>query len=227
MAAAVLAGSTGLVGSNMLSQLLAHPSFSAIHAYARRDLPNLAGSTKLQPIIAPDSSQWPSQFPSSQKPQVFFSGLGTTRAQVGGPEAQRKIDYDLNLDLAKSAKEAGVDTYVLISSNGASATSYFAYPKMKGELEEAVKGLGFKHTVILRPGLIVGDRTDSRPVEAALRSLAKGLRGFTPKMTDWWAQDASMIARAAVNAGVHCIEGKKDDGVWLLDMKDIVALGKE
>ncbi|CAN9124723.1 unnamed protein product [Alternaria sp. RS040] len=227
MTAAVLAGSTGLVGANILSQLLAHPAFSTVHAYARRDLPNPAGSTKLQPIIATDSSQWPSQFPSSQKPRVFFSGLGTTRAQVGSVEAQRKIDHDLNLDLAKSAKEAGVETYVLISSNGASRTSYFAYPKMKGELEEAVKGLGFKHTVIVRPGLIVGDRSESRPAEAALRGLARGLKGLTPKMTDWWAQDASTIARAAVNAGMQCIDGKKEDGVWVVEMKDIVALGKE
>jgi hypothetical protein len=46
-------------------------------------------------------------------------------------------------------------------------------------------------------------------------------------MTDWWAQDASTIARAAVNAGVQCMDGKKEDGVWLVEMKDIVALGKE
>ncbi|KAI4950209.1 hypothetical protein J4E91_004865 [Alternaria rosae] len=227
MAAAVLAGSTGLVGSNILSTLLAHPSFSAIHAYTRRDLPNPAGSTKLQPIISPESSTWPAQFPSSSHPRVFFSALGTTRAQVGGFEAQRKIDYDLNLSLAKTAKEAGVDTYVLISTNGANPTAYFAYPKMKGELEEAVKGLGFKHTVIVRPGLIVGERSDSRPAEAALRTLAKGLRGLTPKMTDWWAQDAGMIARAAVEAGVTCLEGKREEGIWLLEMKDIVELGRE
>ncbi|KAI4620365.1 hypothetical protein J4E80_004891 [Alternaria sp. BMP 0032] len=226
MAAAVLAGSTGLVGSNILTTLLAHPSFSAIHAYTRRDLPNPAGSTKLQPITSPDSSTWPAQFPSSSSPRVFFSALGTTRAQVGGFDAQRKIDYDLNLDLAKSAKEAGVDTYVLISSNGANPNGYFAYPKMKGELEEAVKGLGFKHTVIIRPGLIVGERSESRPAEAALRSLAKGLRGLTPKMTDWWAQDAGVIARAAVEAGVRCVDGKREEGVWVLEMRDIVELGR-
>ncbi|KAI4954581.1 hypothetical protein J4E86_005891 [Alternaria arbusti] len=227
MAAAVLAGSTGLVGSNILTMLLAHPSFSAIHAYTRRDLPNPAGSTKLQPITSADPSTWPAQFPSSSSPRVFFSALGTTRAQVGGFDAQRKIDYDLNLDLAKTAKEAGVDTYVLISSNGANPNGYFAYPKMKGELEEAVKGLGFKHTVIVRPGLIVGERSESRPAEAALRSLAKGLRGLTPKMTDWWAQDAGMIARAAVEAGVRCVEGKREEGVWMLEMRDIVELGRE
>lgn len=216
-------------GANILSTLLAHPSFSAVHAFSRRELPNPNGSTKLQPIISTDSSQWPSQFPSAESPKVFFSALGTTRAQAGGVEAQRKIDHDLALDLAKAAKAAGTDVYVLISSNGANAKSYFAYPKMKGELEEAVKGLGFKHTVIIRPGLIVGDRSESRPAEAALRGLAKGLQGLagSGKLTDWWAQDASVIARAAVEAGVRCADGKREDGVWMLEMCDIVELGKQ
>lgn len=98
---------------------------------------------------------------------------------------------------------------------------------MKGELEDAVKALEFKHTVFVRPGLIVGDRNDSRPLETALRTVAKGLRSLTPKLTDGWAQDASMIARAAVNAGVQCVEGKREAGVWNVEMRDIVALGKE
>lgn len=38
----------------------------------------------------------------------FFSALGTTRAQAGSLEAQRKIDFDLNLELAQKAKEGGV-----------------------------------------------------------------------------------------------------------------------
>jgi hypothetical protein len=29
--------------------------------------------------------------------KIFFSGLGTTKAAAGSIEAQRKIDYDLNL----------------------------------------------------------------------------------------------------------------------------------
>lgn len=226
MAATALAGSTGLVGSNILSQLLAHPSFSAVYAYARRDLPNPSGSTKLQPITSADTSSWAASFPREQKPSIFFSGLGTTRAQAGSFDNQRKIDYDLNLELAKAAKDAGAETYVLISSSGANSKAYFAYPKMKGELEDAIKALGFKHTVILQPGLIVGGRQDSRPAEAALRGLAKGLRGLTPKLSDFWAQDASWIARAAVTAGVQCMEGKKEDGVWTVSMAEIVALGK-
>ncbi|KAH9876521.1 hypothetical protein J1614_003652 [Plenodomus biglobosus] len=227
MTTAALAGSTGLVGSNILSQLLAHPSFSSVYAYTRRELPNPTASTKLTPITSTEISEWPSLFPREMKPRVFFSGLGTTKAAAGSIEAQRKIDLDLNLELARAAKDAGVDTYVLISTANANSKAYFAYPKMKGELEDAVKELGFKHTVILQPGLIVGERNESRPAEAAIRTLAKGMRSLTPALTNFWAQDASVIARAAVNASLMCGEGKKEEGVWVVGQAEIVSLGKE
>jgi uncharacterized protein YbjT (DUF2867 family) len=142
-------------------------------------------------------------------------------------EAQRKIDYDLNLDLAKAAKEAGVDTYVLISAGSANSQSSFAYVKMKGQLEDDVKALGFKHTVIVRPGLILGGRQDSRPAEFAIQSVARLFRKVTPALTDFWAQDAAIIARAAINAGAQCLDGKREEGAWVLSQADINALGKE
>lgn len=198
-----------------------------MYAYARRDLPNPTASTKLYPITSTDNAQWPSLFPHEMKPKIFFSGLGTTRAAAGGLEEQRKIDFELNLELAKAAKEAGVETYVLISGGGANSQSNMAYPRMKGELEDAVKALDFKHTVILRPGLIVGERTDSRPAEAVVRGIAKALRSLTPALTNFWAQDASVIARAAVNAGVQCMEEKHEVGVWELGQGAIISLGQE
>ncbi|RMZ68361.1 hypothetical protein GMOD_00009980 [Pyrenophora seminiperda CCB06] len=229
MATAVLAGSTGLVGNQILTHLLAHPSIAQIHAYTRRDLPNPSGSTKFLPINSPTPPTWPSLFPNSTTPppKILLSALGTTRAQAGSIAAQRAIDYQLNLDLAAAAKAAGVEVYVLISSSGANSAAYLAYPRMKGELEDGVKKLGFKHTVILRPGLIVGERVESRPAEAALRWVARGLGGVSYKAVDWWAQDAGVIGRAAVEAGVRCLEGKRGEGVWEVGMGEIVELGRK
>ncbi|KAF2117216.1 NAD dependent epimerase/dehydratase family protein-like protein [Lophiotrema nucula] len=227
MTAAALAGSTGLIGSHILQQLLAHPSVSSVYAYARRELPNPTASTKLNPLSATDTSTWTSLFPKSPVPAVFFSGLGTTRAQAGGVEAQRKIDVDLNYDLAKAAKEAGVETYVLISSASANSKARVPYSQMKGELEDKVGALGFKHTIILRPGLIVGAREDSRPAEFAIRSIANGLKKLSSMLVDPWAQDADVIARAAIVAGLEAAEGKGKEGVTVLAQKDIVALGKK
>lgn len=220
---AVVAGSTGLVGSHILTTILSHPSFTSVSAFTRRKLPS--ESPKLSSIEAKDSQAWPSQFPKSAS--IFLSALGTTKAQAGSIENQRKIDLDLNLALAKAAKEAGVQTYVLISSAATSSTSRMPYSKMKGELEDAVKEIGFKHTVILKPGLIVGDRDDSRPPEFVLRKVANLFGAVSGnRLKDFWAQDAEVIARAAVHAGVECLEGKKEDGVWEVGQADIVRLGR-
>ncbi|KAF1953098.1 NAD dependent epimerase/dehydratase family protein-like protein [Byssothecium circinans] len=227
MATTVLVGSTGFVGAYMLSQLLAHPSYSAIYAYARRDLPNPTASTKLFPLQSPSTTEWPAQFPREANPRIFFSALGTTRSAAGGLENQRKIDLDLNYDLARAAKDAGVETYVLISTGGASSASRFPYPAMKGELEDKVKALGFKHCVILRPGLIMGQRQESRPLETVLRRFAGLAKKVSPALTNFWGQEAEIIARAAVKAGVVCLEGKREVGVWEVAQAEIVSLGEE
>lgn len=70
---------------------------------------------------------------------IFFSALGTTAYIAGGFERQRKIDYDLNIALARAARNAGARVYVLVSKSGASPQSMIPYSRMKGELDQAVK----------------------------------------------------------------------------------------
>ncbi|EHK99029.1 NAD(P)-binding Rossmann-fold containing protein [Glarea lozoyensis ATCC 20868] len=224
MTSTAIVGSTGLVGSSILSTLLTHPSITTISSLSRR-----APSTtdpKLTPLIDADSSQWPSKLSSlTPPPSIFFSALGTTRAAAGSLAGQRAIDYDLNLSLAQAAKAAGVKTYVLISTSGASPTSPLAYPKMKGELEEAVKALNFEKTIILRPGLIVGAREESRPAEWVVRKIAGAMGTVANGLKDFWAQDAGVIAKAAVSAGLKAEKGEGEK-VWTVGQAEIVRLGR-
>ncbi|KAJ4299013.1 Protein fmp52, mitochondrial [Kalmusia sp. IMI 367209] len=227
MTTVALAGSTGLVGSHILSTLLAHPSITSVYAYARRSPPNPTASTKLFHIPSAETDKWPSQFPRESNPKIFLSALGTTKGAAGSVEAQRKIDLDLNYDLAKAAKDAGVECYVLISTAGATSSSMFPYTKMKGQLEDKVKELGFKHTVILRPGLIQGTREESRPAEAVIRGFAGVLRKISPKLTDFWVNEAGVIGKAAVVAGLRCVEEGKEAGLWEVGQGEIEKLGRE
>lgn len=99
----------------------------------------------------------------------------------------------------------------------------------KGELEDAVKALGFEKVVIVRPGLLVGARGshDSRAAESILHkiaNLAGGLSGN--KLKDFWAQDADVVAKAAVRAGLDCVEGKQNEQVRILAQGDVVRLGR-
>lgn len=102
---------------------------------------------------------------------------------------------------------------------------------MKGELEDAVKALPFKHVVILRPGLIVGDREDFRPPEWAFRKLATVTGWVSNALKDAWAQDAEVIGRAAVVAGLKALEDMergagKNPKVWVVDQADIIKMGR-
>jgi uncharacterized protein YbjT (DUF2867 family) len=153
--------------------------------------------------------------------------MGTNRAKAGGLENQRKIDYDLNLALAQAAKDAGTRVYVLISTASANAGSYFPYLKMKGELEVAVSKLGFEHTIIVRPGLLIGAREDFRGPEFALQKVA-GFMGSVlgSRGKDFWAQDAQVVARAAVAAGVRALKGEGEKGVVFVGQADVVRLGR-
>ena len=220
---------THLQGSNILDALLQHGAFAHVSAFTRKPLSPKDPGSRLRPILDQDSSNWPSEFSSISPPSaVFLSALGTTRAQAGSFEAQRKIDVDLNVSLAKAAKEAGVKYYVLISSAGVSKDSIFPYSKMKGELDETVQSLGFDKTVLVKPGLIVGTRTDFRGAEYALRVLANFLGRISGnRLKDFWAQDADVIGRAAVAAGLKCLDGTAPEGkTWIVDQSQILKLGR-
>ncbi|KAJ8063096.1 hypothetical protein OCU04_008339 [Sclerotinia nivalis] len=258
MTSTSIVGSTGLVGSHILNILLSHPSISTIHSLSRRSPPeSTTTSTRLHPLISEDTKSWSTLLSSiSPPPSIFFSALGTTKAQAGSIEAQRKIDLELNLELARTfanaspgSKSDGKDgkdennqennkennkIYILISTHNANATSIIPYSKMKGELEDKIIALqdSFKHVIIVRPGLIVGERNDSRPAEFVMRKVAGWAGWAGAGFKDFWAQDAGVIARAAVNAGLRALEGRDADGneiprVWVLGQGDIVRLGRE
>lgn len=101
---------------------------------------------------------------------------------------------------------------------------------MKGEIEEDVKALGFERTVIIRPGLITGTREESRPLEASARFVAGWIGKLHSGLKDGWAQDADIIGKAAVTAGLKALEGDVPSGkerVWNIDGAEIIALAKE
>jgi len=233
MANTGLIGSTGLVGGHILSTLLTHPAVARVDTISRRN-PPAAGSNpnvKLTTVVDSDTSHWAAQVAAlSPPPSIFFSALGTTRAAAGGFENQYKIDHDLNVELARAARDSGSRVYVLISSAGTDPSSTFAYSRMKGSTEEDIKALGFERTVILRPAFISGQREESRSgIESALHFFA-GVAGKVHRsLKDSWAQDAEVIAKAAVQAGLKALEGNvpvAEDKVWILNCSDIIRLGR-
>lgn len=96
---AVLFGSTGLVGQQILVNLLATDVYQSIHTISRRAPAPKADAPKLSTLLESDTAKWaPALSAISPTPSAVISGLGTTRAQAGGIENQWKIDHDCECD---------------------------------------------------------------------------------------------------------------------------------
>ena len=92
---AVIFGSTGLVGHQILTNLLATNIYQPIHTISRRAPAPAADPPKFTAQVETDTTKWTSALTSiSPAPSAVISGLGTTRAQAGGIENQWKIDHD-------------------------------------------------------------------------------------------------------------------------------------
>jgi len=95
----------------------------------------------------------------------LFCALGTTIRKAGSQEAFRRVDHDYPLALGHAARAGGAGFFGLVSSVGADAGARSFYLQVKGQLEEALRGLGLPSLAILRPSVIGGDRQESRPLE--------------------------------------------------------------
>ncbi|KAF2124834.1 NAD(P)-binding protein [Dothidotthia symphoricarpi CBS 119687] len=226
MTTAAVFGCTGAVGSHILGALLDSSAFASVKTISRR-LPK-DQSSKLEARQEADTSKWGGMISDlSPKPSAVFNAVGTTRATAGGIQNQWSIDHDLCIENAKAAKEAGVKTYIFISSAGTRGllSAYVPYSKMKIGVEDAIKELDFEQAIILRPGMIIGER--EKPKAPMLEMLIGNLHKISPWLQDMIGQDQKIIGRAAVAAASLGEEGKAPSKYWILEQADIVKFGRD
>jgi uncharacterized protein YbjT (DUF2867 family) len=159
-----LAGAQGFVGGLALDTLLESPDFGRVFAVTRRPL------GREHPRLANRIVQF-EQIESQLKNvtcHVALCALGTTIRQAGSQEAFRRVDVDTVLAFARAAKAAQAQRFVVVSSVGADPRSKNFYLRTKGEMEQALTGIGFGCLDILQPSVLLGwRRSEIRPAELA------------------------------------------------------------
>jgi uncharacterized protein YbjT (DUF2867 family) len=206
---ALLLGASGLTGSHCLQLLLRDEAYSQVCIIVRRKLavehPKLA-----QHVVDFELLNYNEQL---LKGDDVFCCLGTTIKTAGSQEAFKRVDYDYPLTAAKIAFKNGVKNFLLVSSNGADAKSNIFYSRVKGELENALKKIGFKSLLIFRPSLLLGKRSESRfgeKVGEILGNIFKPL--LAGPLKKYRPIEAEVVARAMITAaksgfkGVHIFE---------------------
>lgn len=211
-------GGTGLVGGELLRQLLARRDVARVVAPARRpialpaDTPPERASKLDARVVDFDRIE--------QSADVFngvsqiFCALGTTIRQAGSQERFRRVDHDYPLEAARLGLKLGARHFLLVSALGADPSSRIFYNRVKGEVERDLRSLGYRALTIVRPSLLLGERAGFRLGE----EIAKLVGWLAPRR--WAPVHARDVAAALVAAA-----GKDEPGVRVIESRDIPATG--
>lgn len=213
---AVIIGATGLVGKQLVSQLIQHSAFSKIVVLVRRS----TGIThpKLQEVLVSFDELTCSK--NQIKGDVLFSCMGTTIKQAKTKENQYMVDYTYQYETAKFAMENGINTYVLVSSAGANPKSKSFYTRMKGELEEGILQLPFGKIRILRPSFLMGNRTEFRLGERIGIAVTNFFASFIPPLKKWHGITDYEVARAMIASALD----SSTDKVLVSELDEILKV---
>jgi uncharacterized protein YbjT (DUF2867 family) len=200
---AIIIGATGLVGKELLRQLIASESYDKIVVITRKPVGISTGKIS-EHIVDFDRL---TDFSNLIQGDHAFCCLGTTMKKAGSKTAFRKVDYDYVLEFARIAASNKVPGFSLISSLGASHKSMVFYSRVKGETEAAVSSLTFEKVNIFRPSLLLGDRNEKRTGEDVAKITYKVIDFLLPKR--YRGIQASVVARAMLKQSLDHSSGVK------------------
>ncbi|QHN05632.1 NAD-dependent epimerase/dehydratase family protein [Granulicella sp. WH15] len=197
MKKAVVFGASGFVGSYLLRELLDSPDYEEVIAVVRRELP----------LSHPKLRMWIGDYNSSSETREkfvcdeVFIALGSTTKRTPDKREYYQVDHDYPVLAARLAREGGAHSVFLVSSVGANAASKTFYIRTKGETERDILALNFEHTRIFRPSMIMGHRSENRPLERVVLKVWPLIDLFLVGNVDRYrGTSAEDIARAMKNS---------------------------
>lgn len=217
MKTAVVIGSTGLTGAELVKKLVQESSFSQILAICRNknSITDIIFTNPKVRILQFDFKNWNDlelQIRSFAGTSVssFFCCLGTTIRQAGSEEAFKKVDYEYVVNFAKLAKLCKAEQLIIMSALGADKNSRIFYSRIKGEMEEDVQREFSEKLYFLRPSLLLGERKDFRFKERLAILLAPlyvplltgSFKKYQPVKSSKVAQVMVQLATKKITAGM-------------------------
>lgn len=193
----IVIGATGLVGRELLKQLNQLEVCEKITAVVRHEDAQLRTLEKVQQFRLDDFLLLNDEDVNGYS--HAFSCLGTTLKKAGSKEKFYNIDYDINAHFADLFESTSTH-YLLISAMGANADSKFFYNKVKGKLENHIQDLKLEHVSIVRPSLLLGDRSEQRTLEDMTQKLYQKLSHFVPNTFKYKPVTAAQVARTMLKA---------------------------
>lgn len=203
--AVLVVGATGLVGSEVVSQLVEDPTVGRIVIAVRRQPAEVPARVESHVVDFEHLDAHAGLFAVDQ----IVCALGTTIRQAGSRSTFRRVDFEYPLAIARLGLARGARHFLLVSALGANSASSIFYNRVKGELEDQLRTLGYRSVTIVRPSLLLGKRREFRLMERVGMVIGEFVPGrYRPV-------EASAVARTLVTAarqdapGLNIIESEE------------------
>lgn len=194
---ALVFGASGFVGSFLLQELLNDPDYGQVTIIVRKNLP--ITHKKLKQVKG--DLKTITRIKDQLRGDDVFIALGTTKAKTPDEKEYYKIDHDYPVIAAEIAKHNGAKNVLVVSAAGADTSSSVFYSRTKGEMEKDIIVLGYEHTLIFRPSLLLGERREKRPLERVAIKIFRTINPlFLGKANIYKGIEGHDLARAMVQA---------------------------
>ena len=158
---AVVLGSTGNVGRQIVNLLAASPAVSQVVVVNRRQTDDFKTMPKVREVVVPDMDKLDETVELAAREAgvtVGFCAIGVGKGSQKMPEAEvRKVEVQYPEAFAKGCKAGGVLAMGLMTAAGSDIESSFTYVRIIGEKEQAVTGIGIPTLGIYKPSVILGN----------------------------------------------------------------------
>tara|TARA_B100000959_G_scaffold171370_1_gene179466 strand:+ start:64 stop:720 length:657 start_codon:yes stop_codon:yes gene_type:complete len=158
MKTALLFGSSGLIGGDLLKILIQNSHYNKIKIFVRSE-PEV-NDAKIE-IIKTDFNNLKNNIEEIKGDDCFFC-IGTTKKNSPDKNEYKRIERDIPIEIAQIAKSNLVNSFLYVSSGFADPKNSGAYLRYKGEVEEELKKLNFSKLGTMRPSFLLGNRKEKR-----------------------------------------------------------------
>ena len=204
---ALIAGASGLVGSELLKKLLDNNNYSMIYSVVRK--PSGLNHSKLNELVV-DFSNLSEELNKIDHVDHVFCCLGTTIKVAGSKEAFKTVDYFYPLIHAKWAEQKKTSRFLMITAMGADSKSSIFYNRVKGEAENDISKLALPSITFFRPSLLIGNRKESRAGEKLAIVFFKAISFlFIGPLKNYKGIHVSKVAEAMMQAAQNAKTGKE------------------
>ena len=206
---ALIIGSTGATGSQLLRLLLESDNWEKITTISRKPVMNGKNHKKLNQIVIDSFDNLDRTAESWIGHESFFNCIGTTRKIAGGAKQFVDIEFGISLKCAELANKAKIPNASVISAGGADANAWtvdwihpLLYTKTIGMKEETLtKHFSFDNVSIFRPGMLIRKYNEHSRLQRFFNSSNLGLPVKT--LAAALKRDAEAISENSINSLIY------------------------